>query len=142
MRSAATRADIVREALSWVGTPFHHCADVKGAGVDCAMLLVRVYVDLGIVPPFDPRPYAPQWFLHHERPIYLEFLARYARQIPIEATLPGDALAMNFGLHAAHGAIVVGSLAIVHAYQPLRLCMRDDRRGLAHRIHSAWSVFA
>ena len=26
---------------SWIGTPYHNCADIKGVGVDCGMLLVR-----------------------------------------------------------------------------------------------------
>lgn len=29
------RAAVVAEARSWIGTPYHNCADVKGAGVDC-----------------------------------------------------------------------------------------------------------
>ena len=49
------REKIVAEARSWIGTPYHNCADIKGVGVDCGMLLVRVYVDTGVVPPFDHR---------------------------------------------------------------------------------------
>ena len=41
------REKIVAEARSWIGTPYHNCADIKGVGVDCGMLLVRVFVDLG-----------------------------------------------------------------------------------------------
>ena len=43
------RAAVVAAARSWIGTPYHHAADVKGVGVDCAMLLVRVYSDLGLI---------------------------------------------------------------------------------------------
>ena len=43
--SDAQRAAVVAEARSWIGTPYHHAADVKGHGVDCAMLLIRVYCD-------------------------------------------------------------------------------------------------
>ena len=52
----AERVAVVAAARSWLGTPYHHAADVKGrkGGVDCAMLLVRVYCDLGLVEPFDP----------------------------------------------------------------------------------------
>ena len=32
------RAAVVKEAESWIGTPFHHAARVKGAGIDCLML--------------------------------------------------------------------------------------------------------
>src|SRR5262249_43477037 len=44
------RAAVVAEAESWIGTPFHHAARVKGAGVDCLMLLAEVYERAGIVP--------------------------------------------------------------------------------------------
>jgi cell wall-associated NlpC family hydrolase len=47
--SASQRAAVVAEAKTWIGTPYHHAADVKGHGVDCAMLLVRIYGDLGLV---------------------------------------------------------------------------------------------
>ena len=65
---------IVREARSWVRTPYHAQADIKGAGVDCGMLLVRVFVDSGLVPPFDPRPYADDWYLHRSEERYLGFI--------------------------------------------------------------------
>ena len=71
---ALTRAAVVAEARSWIGTPYHHAADVKGHGVDCAMLLVRVYCDLGLIEPFDPRPYTRDWFLHRSEERYLGFL--------------------------------------------------------------------
>ena len=52
------RQRIVEEARSWLGTPYHHQAMVKGAGVDCAMILVAVYRAVGLIPAgFDPRPY-------------------------------------------------------------------------------------
>ena len=70
----APRWSLRRE--SWIGTPYHHAADVKGrtGGVDCAMLLVRVYCDRGLVEKFDPRPYTRDWFLHRNEERYLGFL--------------------------------------------------------------------
>jgi hypothetical protein len=55
---AAGRQAFVEEALSWTGTPFVDCSDIKGPGgaVDCAMLLTRCAIDTGLVPAFDPRP--------------------------------------------------------------------------------------
>ena len=38
----------------WIGTPYHHAADVKEIGVDCAMLLVRVFCNLGLSSRFTP----------------------------------------------------------------------------------------
>ena len=41
---------IVAAAQRWLGTPYHHAADVLGVGVDCAMLIVRVLCDLELAP--------------------------------------------------------------------------------------------
>ena len=75
------RAEVVATARGWIGTPYHHAADIKCAGVDCAMLLVRVYADLGLVPPFDPRPYTRDWMLHRNEEKYLGFLLARARMV-------------------------------------------------------------
>jgi cell wall-associated NlpC family hydrolase len=44
-----TGDDIVGAARSWIGTPFHHQARLKGHGVDCVGLVVGVAMDLGLV---------------------------------------------------------------------------------------------
>jgi cell wall-associated NlpC family hydrolase len=134
-----TREDVVREARSWLGTPFHDCADVKGAGVDCAMMLVRVFVDLGVVPPFDPRPYYPQWFLHSSESRFLNWMRKLAR--PIEVAQAGDVVLFSFGHQAAHGAIIVDDDSMVHAYLPAGRVILDSRGALAHCRHSYWSAF-
>ena len=68
------RRILVREARSWIGTPYHPGADLCGVGVDCGMLLVRVLVDAGLVPAFDPRPYPQDWHLHRDDERYLGFV--------------------------------------------------------------------
>lgn len=80
---AAQRAAIVREARSWIGTRYENCADVKGrnGGVDCGMLLVRVFVDCGLCAPFDPRPYPPDWHLHRSEEKYLGFVFDRTREV-------------------------------------------------------------
>src|SRR5262249_4757318 len=75
------RAAVVAEAESWIGTPFHHAARVKGAGVDCLMLLAEVYERAGIVPHLEPPFYVPDWHLHRDAERYLEGLAPHAHEI-------------------------------------------------------------
>jgi cell wall-associated NlpC family hydrolase len=79
------------------------------------MLLVRVYVDTGVVPPFDPRPYSPQWHLHRDDERYLGFLLE--RGIEVAEPQPGDIVVWKIGRSFAHGGIVVGWPFVVHAYQ-------------------------
>lgn len=135
---SATREDVVREALSWVGTPFADCCDVKGAGVDCGMLLVRVFCGLGLAPDFDPRPYSPEFHLHHSEALYAEWLKKYAK--PVEIAQPGNVALYQFGRVASHGAIVIDANTIVHAYKPSRRVCLDGNAQYAHRLRSCWSA--
>ena len=59
MAEQEQREAVVAEARTWIGTPWIHMAAIKGAGVDCAMLLARVYIEVGLVAEFDPRPIRP-----------------------------------------------------------------------------------
>src|SRR5208282_6192188 len=106
MDQATARAAVVAEARSWIGTPYHHCADVKGrkGGIDCAMLLVRVYCDLKLVEPFDPRPYPPDWMMHRDDERYLGFLLSRARMVQTPG--PGDVVLFRVGRCFSHGGIV------------------------------------
>lgn len=109
-----TRDAVVAEAFSWLDTPYHHEADVKGAGVDCAMLLVRVFANVGLIPAdLDPRPYSPQWHLHRSEEIYLGWLERHA--YPTDKPAPGDVAIWRFGRCFSHGGILVDEQTVVHA---------------------------
>lgn len=121
---AAQRQAVVDEARSWIGTSYHHEGDVKGAGVDCGMLLVRVFVDLGLVPPFDPRPYPPDWMMHRSEERYLGFVLDRAAEV--ETPAPGDVALWRHGRSFSHGGIVVGWPLLVHAYAQAGLVKLDD----------------
>ena len=112
------KASVVATSRRWIGTPYHPCADVRGAGVDCGMLIVRVFVDTGLVPPFDPRPYPQDWHLHRSEEKYLGFV--FDRCHEVEAPGLGDVVVFRYGRCYAHGGIVTGldPLTIVHAFSP------------------------
>ena len=142
-KDTGRRTDVVAEARTWIGTPYHHAADVKGVGCDCGMLLVRVYVDLGLVAPFDPRPYTRDWHLHRSEERYLGLLLE--RTSKVAAPAPGDVALFRYGRCFSHGGIVTRAepLTIVHAFHPAGLVLEEEvaRNGeLAERTHSA--IFA
>ncbi len=120
----AQRRAVVAEARRWIGTPYHHQADVFGAGVDCAMILVRVFVDLGLVAPFDPRPYPVDWHLHQSEERYLAQLR--ARSVEVAAPLPGDIVMWRYGRTYSHSAIVTDWPRVVHAYATARIVEEAD----------------
>ena len=123
---AEQRAAVVAEARSWIGTPYHNCADIKGVGVDCGMIIVRVFVDAGLLPPFDPRPYPSDWHLHRDEERYLGFVIDRAREV--EKPQPGDVMLFRWGRSYAHGGIVtvLTPLRVVHAYYPSRCVLEDE----------------
>ncbi len=126
MSEPLARARVVAAAREWTGTPYHHMADVKGAGCDCAMLLVRVYCDLGLVEPFDPRPYTRDWHLHRSEERYLGFLLARARVIPRPQA--ADVILFRYGRCFSHGGIVTvpEPLTIVHAFAPAGRVIEEE----------------
>lgn len=122
---AEQRAAIVAEARKWIRTPYHNCADVRGVGVDCGMLIVRVFVDTGLCAPFDPRPYPRDWHLHRGDERYLGFVCD--RTAEVEAPQLGDVAVFRFGRCYSHGGIVTVTqpLTIVHAYYQARRVLEE-----------------
>jgi hypothetical protein len=107
MDEAATRAAIVAGARRWIDTPYHEQADVLGAGVDCGMILVRVFVDAGLAPAFDPRPYPSDWMMHRDDERYLDVVRGLAaHEYDPRARPPpaGDVVVWKHGRTFSHGA--------------------------------------
>lgn len=123
---------LLRSAHSWVATPYHHRARVKGAGVDCGQLIIAIHVEAGLVTDFDTGFYTSDWHLHRYEDKYLEFveahLARFDdsdasvdRRIFDNASfeLPAGAVVVfRVGRTYSHGALVTRWPFIIHAYLP------------------------
>lgn len=125
------RAAVVAEARSWLGTPYHHEARVKGAGVDCAQLLIGVFAAPGValIDSLDVPRYPPDWHLHRSAERYLAIVLEHAREIA-GPPLPGDIVLWRFGRCFSHGAIVVDWPAVIHAYVG-RACVIEDAEAAA-----------
>ena len=116
---AQARAAFITEGLSWLGTPFLDCGDVKGpAGcVDCAMLLVRCSVDTGRFAPFDPRPYSPRHMLRKgAEEKFLGIIRDDLGAREVERPCTGDVAVWWFGHCFCHGGIIINSGEVLHAY--------------------------
>jgi cell wall-associated NlpC family hydrolase len=134
------RTQVVTEARSWLKTPYHHAADVKGHGVDCAMLLVRVFCGVGLVEKFDPRPYTRDWFLHRNEERYLGFLLARSKEVREQGL--GDIILFRVGRCFAHAGIVsrVAPLTIIHAFSSTGCVVEDiveSHPDLSTRIKNA-----
>ncbi len=135
MTEAEERARVVAEARKWIGTPYHNCADVRGVGVDCGMLIVRTFVDSGLCQPFDPRPYPPDWHLHRGEERYLGFVFDRCAEVATnigELAQPGDVMVFRYGRCYSHGGIVTKAapkgegVTIVHAFWPAKAVVEED----------------
>lgn len=113
-----TRAMIVAEALTWVGTPFAHYQCCKGAGVDCAHLIIGVGKSLHIFSPdFKVPYYPPQWHRHKENSLLLDTLYEnnFSEKSICSMTL-GDVVVFKFELNECHIGILAAENMLVHAW--------------------------
>lgn len=118
----------VQAALSYIGTPYHHHGRVKGAGVDCATLLLCAAQEAGLVPlDFDLGEYSPQWHMNRTAQKYLAKIAEVTHEVDFPA-LPGDIILFQFGHVFSHSGVVVEWPRIVHAYVARNVVVDDAER--------------
>lgn len=146
----AQRATVAAEARRWLGTPYHHAARVRGAGVDCAQLLAAVYGDAGVIPPSALATaaaglsgYAPDWYLHQADDRFLDVLRRFAVPVAPPATrlAPGDIVVFRFGRAVAHSGIVVDvghdGPVMVHAERGQGVVLEALHEGSPYTLRAA-----
>lgn len=102
------RADIIAEAASWIGTPYHHQASLKGVGADCLGFARGVWRALNGAEPFIVPAYAQE----PAEPLAVEpLLAGAARHLARGEgePRPGDLLVFRLreGLSARHCGILI-----------------------------------
>lgn len=125
MTEAEERAAVVAEAKTWLRTPYHHRARVKGHGVDCAQLLVEVFSNAGVIAKFDTGEYPNDWMLHRGEERFLGWIEKYARVV-ITPPLPGDIVMWKYGRSFSHGGIVTSWPEIIHAFIRERCVILGD----------------
>lgn len=99
---------------AWKGTPFHHAARVRGVGVDCANLLIGVYGDAGLVPPFDLGYYPQDWMMHRRQERFIEQISEHADEV--RSPEAGDTVLMRFGGCFSHAGICMGGRDFFHVF--------------------------
>ncbi len=133
-----SRAGIVAEARSWIGTPYRHQASLKGAGADCLGLIRGVYrVFCG--PEKEPiTPYSPNWAEETGQETLRDAARRHLVEVDAapfrdgEPLKEGDVILIHVRDRgpAKHAAIVSGPDSIIHAY---------DRHAVAENVlPAAW----
>ena len=109
------RQQIVAEVKSWILTPFHHQGRVKGAGVDCGMLILEVFERVGLTPHIIPDYYPPDFMMHRQEEWYLATMASWGVEILEPPYLPGDGFVVRHGRIYSHGGIIIDYPNVIHA---------------------------
>ncbi len=132
-RELAERDRVCEIAEEWIGTPFHNNACLKGVGCDCAHFLRGIFVEAGLVEPFETGHYSPQHFLHQETEHFLGFVSRFADEIPKENVSHGDIALYKVAKCYCHGALIIkpGWPHIIHAH----FVARQVRRAFGTSVH-------
>jgi cell wall-associated NlpC family hydrolase len=105
---------VIAEARTWLKTPFHHQARVKGAGVDCGQFPLAIFHAAGVIPHVEVPHYPADFMMHSDDEWYLRIVQSFAREI--EKPEPGDFAIWQWGRVFSHGAIVVAWPTIIHAW--------------------------
>lgn len=137
------RLDVVQEALTFIGTPYHHQGRIRGVGVDCGMLPMEVYHACGLVPALETPVYPQDFHMHRGEEFYLQLVEAHAVKVD-RAPLPGDLVLFRFGRVLSHGAIVVAWPCIIHAYLQARAVVLDDAEAntdLSRRFEGVWTFW-
>lgn len=132
--------ELIASARSWLGTPYHHRARLKGSGVDCGQLVIAAHVEAGLVADFETGFYTTDWHLHRFEDRYIEFVERYLRRFdndersidrrlledPSYAAPDASVVVFRVGRTFSHGGIVTRWPFFIHAYQPSAIVEEVD----------------
>lgn len=105
-----TPDQVVRQAQTWLGTPWHHQARLKGVGVDCVGLLIGVCRELNI---------AIEDYQEYGRfPDGYHLAKELERQLIKKTSLPmpGDIMLFRISRMPQHIAIC-SPMGLIHAHQ-------------------------
>lgn len=124
----AKRADIIREARTWLKTPYRHQGRLKGIACDCAGLIIKVPVACGLYTSgFDIDGYSR----FPDPPLMKQFLDRYMDRVTPAEPSGGDVLWLRPRRIPQHCAIYTFEGTIIHAI--------DLQRGVTeHRLDERW----
>jgi NlpC/P60 family putative phage cell wall peptidase len=124
MTSPLTRATIVAEARTWIGTRYAHQASLKGVGCDCLGLVRGVWRGCVGCEPEMPPPYAPDWAEAKGEESLADAALRHLTPIARGNFDAGDVLLFRWreGFVAKHVAIAASATTMIHAHDGASVC--------------------
>jgi NlpC/P60 family putative phage cell wall peptidase len=119
------RGRIVRLARSWIGTPYHHQASVKGVGTDCIGLVRGIWRALYGTEAETLPAYSRDWAEATGEETLIAAARRHLIEVtPAADAQPGDVLVFRYHAStvAKHTAILVTPTTMIHAFEGAAVC--------------------
>ncbi len=129
--------DIISQARTWLGTPFHHQARLKGKGCDCLGLIVGVVDELGLKDKFGQPLSGYDEVTYSKEPdgaYLMQKLTELLEEVPLTQAQAGDLALFTVRDNPQHMAFLTDhedTLGMVHSYAPAR-------RVVEHRLDDDW----
>lgn len=130
--------DIINQARTWLGTPFHHQARLKGKGCDCLGLIVGVVDELGVkdthgklLSSYDELNYSKQ----PDGEYLIQKLQAVLKEVPKEEARAGDLALFVIANNPQHLAFITDhehGLGMIH-------CEARTRKVVEHRLDDEWN---
>lgn len=110
--------EVIKLARTWIGTPYHHQASVKGVGVDCVGLVRGVYRELYGRNPDEVINYSADWGDSNGNEDMVAAAYKYLEPVSLSAMQPGNVILIRWKSHrvAKHSMILTGDRRAIHAY--------------------------
>ncbi|MFN3614690.1 MAG: NlpC/P60 family protein [Rubrimonas sp.] len=124
--TAADPAIVIAAARSWLGTPYHDQASLRGVGCDCLGLARGVWREIVGPEPFPIPPYSRDWggqthAFDGPREVLADGARRMMTEIAPSEAAPGALVMFRMMPRAIakHVGILTGSDTFLHAYERL-----------------------
>lgn len=119
--ASANPTEVIAAARTWIGTPYHDQASLRGVGCDCLDLARGVWRDVIGDEPFAIPPYSRDWGEAGAREVLVEGATKALISVQVSDAGPGDLLLfrMHRAATAKYIAILTSPDHFIHAYDRL-----------------------
>lgn len=119
--ATADPASVIAVARSWLGTPYHDQASLRGVGCDCLGLARGVWRDVVGAEPFPIPPYSRDWGETGPREVLADGARAMMPEIATADATPGALVLFRMMPRAIakHVGILTGPATFLHAYERL-----------------------